>query len=180
MTFKPDMTNRKPTATAIILAALAASGCAAIDVPVASPPVALVNSTGQQIGTVTASHTSGGVTLAISASGLPHGLHGVHVHAVGRCDPPKFESAGGHWNPAERHHGLNNPQGPHAGDLPNITVSSGGVATETLVLSHASFAALADADGSALVIHAGPDDYMTDPSGNSGGRIACAVLAPPR
>lgn len=170
----------KLTTSALACAASALAGCASVDVPVAAPPVPLINSSGQQIGTVTASQTSGGVTLAISASGLPHGLHGVHVHAVGRCETPKFETAGGHWNPAERHHGLNNPQGPHAGDLPNISVSSSGVASETLVLSHASFAQLADADGSALVIHAGPDDYMTDPSGNSGGRIACAVVAPAR
>ena len=156
------------------------SGCAAVDVPVQSPPVALVNPAGQTIGTVTASQTSGGVTLTISASGLPHGLHGIHVHAVGRCEAPKFESAGGHWNPAQRHHGLSNPQGPHAGDLPNVTVSSSGSVSETLVAAHASFADLADADGSALVIHAAADDYMTDPSGNSGARIACAVLAPPR
>jgi Cu-Zn family superoxide dismutase len=170
----------KLTTPALACAALALTGCASFDVPVAAPPVPLINSQGQQIGTVTASQTSGGVTLAISASGLPHGLHGVHVHAVGRCDAPKFETAGGHWNPAERHHGLSNPQGPHAGDLPNITVSSSGVAMETVVLSHASLAALADADGSAFVIHADPDDYMTDPSGNSGARIACAVLAQPR
>lgn len=172
--------NWKPTIVALGCAGLVLTGCAAVDLPVAAPPVPLVNAMGQQIGTVRASQTSGGVTIAISASGLPHGLHGVHVHAVGRCDAPKFESAGGHWNPAQRHHGLNNPEGPHAGDLPNITVSSSGIALETLVLSHASFAELADADGSAFVIHAGPDDYMTDPSGNSGARIACAVLAPPR
>jgi len=115
------------------------SGCAAVDVPVQSPPVALVNPAGQ-----------------------------------------KFESAGGHWNPAGRHHGLSNPQGPHAGDLPNVTVSSSGSLSATLVAAHASFSDLADADGSALVIHAAADDYMTDPSGNSGARIACAVLAPPR
>ena len=163
-----------------IAAALSMSACAAVDVPVLAPPVALVDAAGQSIGTVVASQTSGGVTLAIRASGLPHGLHGVHVHAVGRCDAPKFESAGGHWNPANRKHGLNNPEGPHAGDMPNVTVSSSGVVNETLVLAHASLAELADADGSALVIHATADDYMTDPSGNSGARIACAVLAPAR
>ena len=156
------------------------AGCAAVDVPVAAPPVALVNASGQAIGSVSPAQTSGGVTLAIAASGLPHGLHGVHVHAAGRCDPPKFESAGAHWNPAARKHGLQSPQGPHAGDLPNISVASSGVARETLVLAGASLAALADADGSALVIHAAADDYVTDPSGNSGARIACAVLAPPR
>jgi Cu-Zn family superoxide dismutase len=163
-----------------LIAAAILGGCAAVDVPVAGPPATLINASGQPIGTVTQAQTSGGVTLAILASGLPHGLHGLHVHAVGRCDSPKFESAGSHWNPASRKHGLSNPAGPHAGDLPNISASSSGVARETVVLAHASLAELGDADGSALVIHAGPDDYMTDPSGNSGGRIACAVLASPR
>ena len=161
-------------------AAFALAGCAAVDVPIAAPPVALLNSSGQPIGSVTPAQTSGGVSLAISANGLPHGLHGVHVHAVGRCDGPGFESAGAHWNPAAKKHGLQNPQGAHAGDLPNITASSGGIARDIVVLAAASLADLADADGSALVIHAQADDYLTDPSGNSGGRIACAVLAPPR
>ncbi|MBA3834627.1 MAG: superoxide dismutase family protein [Sphingomonas sp.] len=165
---------------AITLAATSLAGCAAVDVPVAAPPVALINSTGQSIGTVVAAQTSGGVTLKINASGIAHGLHGVHVHAVGRCDTPGFESAGSHWNPASRQHGLNNPQGPHAGDLPNVTASSSGVVNETLVLAGASLAGLADADGAAVVIHATADDYVTDPSGNSGGRIACAILAPSR
>ncbi len=165
---------------AITLAATSLAGCAAVDVPVAAPPVALINSAGQSIGTVAAAQTSGGVTLKINASGIAHGLHGVHVHAVGRCDTPGFESAGSHWNPASRQHGLNNPQGPHAGDLPNVTASSSGVVNETLVLAGASLAGLADADGAAVVIHATADDYVTDPSGNSGGRIACAILAPSR
>lgn len=160
------------------LAASLVVGCAAVDVPVAAPPVSLINSSGQTVGTVTAAQTSGGVTLTISASGIPHGLHGLHVHAVGRCEPPSFETAGPHWSPSGREHGFNNPQGPHAGDLPNITASSGGVVRETVVLARTSLAQLADADGSALVIHASADDYMTDPSGNSGDRIACAVLAP--
>lgn len=162
------------------IAAGALAACAAVDVPVAAPPVSLVNASGQVIGTVTPAQTSGGVSLLINASGLPHGLHGVHVHSVGRCDPPSFESAGAHWNPAARQHGFNNPQGPHAGDLPNIAVSSSGVVRETVVLAGTSLAQLSDADGSALVIHANADDYVTDPSGNSGGRTACAVLALPR
>ena len=161
-------------------AASALAGCAAVDVPVAAPPVALVNSGGQAIGSVTPAQNSGGVSLAISANGLPHGLHGVHVHGVGRCDTPGFESAGPHWNPSARQHGLQNPQGPHAGDLPNIAASSSGVARDIVVLAATSLADLADADGSALVIHSAADDYLTDPSGNSGARIACAVLAPPR
>lgn len=153
-------------------------GCAAVDVPVAAPPVSLINTSGQALGTVTAAQTSGGVTLTINASGVPHGLHGLHVHTVGRCDPPGFETAGAHWNPAGSEHGFNNQEGPHAGDLPNISASSSGVVRETVVLATTSLAQLADADGSALVIHASADDYVTDPSGNSGDRIACAVLAP--
>lgn len=163
-----------------IAAAGALAGCAPVDVPVAAPPVSLINGSGQVIGAVTPSQTSGGVSLAISASGVPHGLHGVHVHAVGRCDPSSFDSAGSHWNPAARKHGFNDPQGPHAGDLPNVAASSSGVVRETVVLAGASLAQLGDADGSAIVIHAAADDYATDPSGNSGARIACAVLAPPR
>lgn len=161
-------------------AASALSGCAAVDIPVPGTTVSLVNSSGQVIGSVSPAQTSGGVSLLVRASGLPHGLHGVHVHSVGRCDPASFESAGAHWNPATGQHGFNNPRGPHTGDLPNIAASSSGVARETVVLAGTSLAQLADADGSALVIHAAADDYATDPSGNSGGRIACAVLAGPR
>jgi len=140
----------------------------------------MINSAGQAIGSVTPSQTSGGVALTIQASGLPHGLHGLHVHAIGRCDPPKFEGAGPHWNPQGRQHGAQNPQGPHGGDLPNVSVSSSGVLSETVVLGGTSMTSIADQDGSALVLHADADDYVTDPSGNSGARIACAVLAPPR
>ena len=138
----------------------------------------LLNATGQSIGTVRAWQTAGGVSFRISASGLPHGLHGVHVHAVGRCDPPDFKSAGAHWNPVGRQHGMNNPAGPHAGDLPNVEVAANGVLTATLTLPNASMTSLLDADGAALVVHASADDYKTDPSGNSGARIACAVIQP--
>lgn len=156
------------------------AGCAAVDVPVMAPPVSLINSSGQVIGSVSPAQTSGGISLIINAGGVPHGLHAVHVHAVGRCGPATFESAGSHWNPAGREHGFNDPDGPHAGDLPNVTASSSGVVRETVVLAGTSLAQLADADGSALVIHANADDYVTDPSGNSGSRIACAVLSPAR
>ena len=140
--------------------------------------MALVNAAGQSIGTVRAWQTAGGVTLRIDASGLPHGVHGIHVHAVGRCDPPDFASAGPHWNPGAKKHGMNNPAGAHAGDLPNVDVAANGVLGATLTVPGASMASLIDADGASLVIHAAADDYMTDPSGNSGARIACAVLRP--
>ena len=155
------------------------AGCAYPE-PVGGPPIALVNSAGQSVGTVSAWQTAGGVGLRIQASGLPHGVHGIHVHAVGRCDGPKFETAGPHWNPAARKHGLRNPAGPHGGDLPNVTVAANGVLSTIVTVPGASLAAggLADADGAALVIHAAADDNVTDPSGNSGDRIACAILVP--
>lgn len=112
-------------------------------------------------------------TIRVDADGLPAGVHGIHLHAVGRCDGPKFESAGAHWNPAGRQHGKDNPQGAHLGDLPNLTADADGKASASFAIA----GDMADADGTALVIHAKPDDYKTDPSGNSGDRIACAVLA---
>jgi Cu-Zn family superoxide dismutase len=152
-------------------------GCSTVE-PSGGEPMPLVNSAGQSIGTVRAWQTAGGVSFHISASGLPHGLHGIHVHAVGRCDPPDFASAGPHWNPAGKKHGMNNPEGPHAGDLPNVEVAANGVLSATVTVPGASMASLVDADGAALVIHANADDYVTDPSGNSGARIACAVIRP--
>lgn len=153
------------------------AGCVTSE-PQGGAPMPLVNSAGQSIGTVRAWQTPGGVSFRVDATGLPHGIHGIHVHGVGRCDPPDFASAGGHWNPAGRKHGLNNPAGPHAGDLPNVEVAANGVLSATVVLPNASMANLLDSDGAALAIHAGPDDYVTDPSGNSGARIACAVIQP--
>jgi len=162
---------------ALILPFLVA-GCSTVAEPQGGPPMPLINASGQTIGTVRAWQTAGGVTFRVIASGLPHGVHGVHVHAVGKCDPPDFASAGPHWNPTGKKHGMSNPAGPHAGDLPNVVVKANGVLGATLVLSAASMASLIDADGAALVIHAAADDNMTDPSGNSGARIACAVLQP--
>lgn len=160
-----------------LLVPLLAAGCATVE-PTGGAPMALVNSAGQSIGTVRAWQTAGGVSFHLSAAGLPHGLHGLHVHSVGRCDGPDFASAGPHWNPAGKHHGLNNPAGPHAGDLPNVEVAANGVLGATVTLPGATMAGLLDADGSALVLHAAADDNMTDPSGNSGARIACAVIQP--
>ena len=160
------------------------AGCVT-DEPQGGAPMALVNAQSQSIGSVRAWQTAGGVSFRIEATGLPHGIHGLHVHAVGRCDPPDFASAGPHWNPAARKHGMNNPAGPHAGDLPNVEVAANGVLGTTVTLPGATLVggvgaagALIDADGAALVLHAQADDYVTDPSGNSGARIACAVLQP--
>jgi len=161
----------------LIASATALASCTAIE-PSGGAPMPLVNALGAPIGTVRAWQTAGGVSFHVQAAGLPHGLHGLHVHAVGRCDPPDFTSAGAHWNPAGKQHGLSNPAGPHAGDLPNVEVAANGVLSATVTVAGASLAALLDADGSALVLHAAADDYRTDPSGNSGARIACAVILP--
>lgn len=156
---------------------LVLAGCYTTGEPVGGPQFALVGANGQSIGQVRMWQTPGGVTFRIGAAGLPHGIHGVHVHAVGRCDAPGFATSGPHWNPAARKHGFNAAAGPHAGDMPNVTVSANGVLQEAVSLPQASFAGLLDVDGAALVIHARADDYVTDPSGNSGERIACAVIS---
>jgi Cu/Zn superoxide dismutase len=109
------------------------------------------------------------------------GEHGIHIHAVGACDAPGFTTAGGHFNPAARQHGLNNPAGAHGGDLPNLVLSSDGSGTyaatdDRIALAAGAANTIFDADGAAIVIHAGPDDYLTDPAGNSGARLACGVL----
>jgi Cu-Zn family superoxide dismutase len=148
------------------------------DAPASAMSVALIGASGQAIGTVRIWETPGAVSFRVEGNGLAVGRKGIHVHAVGRCDAPAFTTAGSHWNPASRKHGLSNPMGPHAGDLPNVPVAANGTLRETVVLTGASLAALRDADGSALVLHAGEDDNVTDPSGNSGDRIACAVLSP--
>jgi Cu-Zn family superoxide dismutase len=119
--------------------------------------------------------------LRIAATGMAPGAYGAHVHAVGRCDPPGFAAAGPHWNPAGRQHGKDNPAGMHKGDLPNLLVGADGSGSFEIELPHATISGrgadvLLDADGAAVVIHAMPDDFRTDPSGNSGARIACGVL----
>jgi Cu-Zn family superoxide dismutase len=118
--------------------------------------------------------------VRIESTALPRGSHGAHIHAVGLCTPPGFDSAGPHWNPAGRQHGKNNPAGMHLGDLPNLEIDAAGRGTLEYVVPSARMTggagALLDGDGSAVVVHATADDYRTDPSGNSGGRIACAAF----
>jgi len=124
--------------------------------------------------------TDRGVEVRVQAAGLPPGEYGVHIHAVGRCDPPAFDSAGPHWNPAGRQHGSLNPRGHHRGDLDNLVVTAEGGRLEFMIAGatlRGGAAPIVDADGAAIVIHARPDDYRTDPSGNSGARLACGVLA---
>jgi Cu-Zn family superoxide dismutase len=138
----------------------------------------LRTATGADAGRATVTDVAGGMRVTLDARGLQPGTHGAHLHTVGRCDAPDFASAGPHWNPDGRQHGAMNPRGPHAGDMPNLIVGTDGRGTVGVTLPGATVAGLLDADGGALVVHANPDDLMTDPSGNSGGRIACGVFTP--
>ncbi|WCP71936.1 superoxide dismutase family protein [Sphingomonas hankookensis] len=131
---------------------------------------------GADVGTVTATEMAGGIQIMIDARGMPAGVHGAHVHTTGRCDAPDFTTAGGHWNPTSKQHGTSNPAGPHAGDAPNLTIGADGSGSVTIMLPAGTMDGLLDADGAAFVVHANADDYKTDPSGNSGGRIACGVF----
>ena len=161
-----------------ILLPVLLTACAAAREPEGGSPMPLIGASGQQIGTVRAWQTAGGVSFHIEARGMPHGVHGIHVHPIGRCDPPDFSTAGTHWNPTNKQHGLNNPNGPHAGDMPNVTVAANGVLSQTVVLPHATMDQLLDADGSSIMLHANADDYVSQPAGNSGPKIACAVIQP--
>jgi Cu-Zn family superoxide dismutase len=155
-----------------------------------APSVPLVDPNGAIIGQVQGGDSDNGTRLLIEARGLPPGSHGIHIHDVGMCEPPDFKSAGSHWNPSGKQHGGQNPNGAHAGDLQNLTVASDGTVRAEVVVPNAflrlvgrtakpGMQEIADSNGAAIVIHAKPDDYKTDPSGNSGDRIACAVLAEP-
>jgi Cu-Zn family superoxide dismutase len=150
-----------------------ASGPAAPRVATAS----LRTAANASAGTATATEVPGGVRIALTVNGLPQGPHGAHVHTVGRCDAPDFTTAGGHWNPTGTKHGSKNPAGPHGGDMPNLLVGTDGTGSLEFTLPAGTFDGLFDADGSAFMIHAGADDLMSDPAGNSGGRIACGVFS---
>lgn len=138
----------------------------------------LSNQSGERVGDVELRQAPNGVLARLKLTGIPQGEHAFHVHEVGQCEPP-FKTAGGHYNPAKNQHGIDNPQGMHAGDLPNVHVPAGGALEVTLFLDGLSLrqaSPLFDADGSSVVIHAGADDYRSDPAGNAGDRIACGVV----
>ena len=141
----------------------------------------IVDGTGKKIGEVKAKQDKKGVKFSVDVAGLKPGPHGIHIHAVGKCEGPDFKSAGGHFATAAQHHGLKNPQGPHIGDLPNLMVKKDGTGHQTFVDKAVTLKpglnSLLKSDGTALVIHADKDDEKSDPAGNAGARIACAVLS---
>ena len=163
------------------------SGAAAITLALTSLPAAaqtaaaaLKGADGKEVGSVNLTQTSQGVLINVSVKGLPPGEHAFHVHAVGKCEPP-FTSAGGHFNPGSKKHGMLSPEGQHAGDMPNLHIpQSGDLTVEILnvniTLEKGKPNSVFDTDGSAVVVHAASDDYKTDPTGEAGGRIACGVI----
>ena len=180
------MTNR--LLAALVLAATA--GCArsayeqhdgSVDLmdPGASAEMRLAD--GTAIGTLRLTErATGGIRITGSLTRIAAGPHAIHIHAVGQCEAPAFASAGGHFNPLARDHGLENPLGPHAGDAPTIVADAQSRASVDLSALFASLQTgprnILDPDGATIIVHAQPDDQRTNPSGNSGDRIACGVV----
>ena len=169
----------RPGLTLAILAAPAlAQTTPAPDDLVNTARAEMASPDGTGIGTLTLTSTPVGAIVSGTLRGLLPGPHGIHVHETGACEPP-FESAGGHFDPAGAEHGFLSEGGPHAGDMTNVTVGEDGlVAVEILDTFLTLDRTLFDEDGAAMVIHAGPDDYRTQPSGHSGDRIACGIILP--
>jgi len=176
-----------PTAASILLSLLlAAAPAAAQDGAGADagekPEMAhavLQDPKGNDVGWVRLDETPNGVLVHARFSGVPQGVHAFHVHQIGKCDPPSFESAGGHYNPTDHKHGFEVEGGPHLGDMPNVDVpEAGNLEVDVFAdgLSVRGKNALLDDDGSAIIVHQGQDDYSSQPSGDAGSRIACGVV----
>ncbi len=168
------MTARLAPVALLVAAAVIAAGSRS------SAKAILKDAAGRQVGTAAFTPAKDEVRVSVEVAGLPPGRHGIHIHAAGKCEPPDFKTAGAHLNPQGKHHGLHNPEGAHAGDLPNLEVGPDGTGKASFAVKGVTLAggkaSLLGGDGTALVVHADPDDEMSDPAGNSGARIACGVI----
>ncbi|EQB38313.1 MULTISPECIES: superoxide dismutase family protein [Virgibacillus] len=143
--------------------------------------VSLKDADNKVVGTATLTEGENGVNIHLEGENLSPGMHGFHIHEAGSCEAPDFKSAGGHFNPTNTNHGKDDPEGPHAGDLPNIEVAEDGTVNteataEMVTLEKGKDNSLYKDGGTALVIHAGEDDYQSQPSGDAGDRVACGVI----
>ena len=177
--------RHRPAAGALALGLFVLAGCASMGgkptetLPAADAAAQLYDARGADRGRADFYRDSDGLRIELVARGFAPGTYGMHVHAVGRCDSPDFASAGPHWNPTGAQHGRDNPLGAHHGDLPNLVIEPGAIGRATLKIVGTRLTGeggLLDADGAAFVIHAQADDLKTDPSGNSGARVACGVI----
>jgi Cu-Zn family superoxide dismutase len=171
--------------SALVALATATLGCHGTSSNSAPPPansvtVSFTDAKGASVGTARLSPDARGVKIALALNGLAPGEHAIHVHQTPQCDAPAFTSAGGHFNPDQKHHGLSNPEGPHAGDMPNFMVDPSGRSSATIVATGVTLGdgphSVFTGGGTALVIHEKADDMKSDPAGNAGARIACGVI----
>jgi Cu-Zn family superoxide dismutase len=164
----------------LFLCLTAVAALLAVWTPVAKAE--LKDAEGKTIGRAEFAGTRHGVLIRVYLTGAPAGEHAIHIHEVGKCDPPTFDAAGPHFNPTKSVHGFMQAKGPHAGDMPNLLIPKSGMLDVELLAPGASIGVkgrmnnILDADGAALVLHAAADDHTTDPAGNSGDRIACGVI----
>jgi len=167
-----------------ILVAVLSTFCFSLQNSFAESPIIakskIKNNSGEIVGLASFIESSEGVNIAVLVQSLTPGLHGIHIHQIGKCNMPDFKSAGGHFNPFAMSHGTKNPKGYHVGDLANIYIKPDGTGS-LLITSHLStlehgINSLLKKDGTSIVIHSGPDDLISDPSGNAGKRVACGVI----
>ncbi len=174
------MVTRKYMLALTALAGASVSACTTV--PGMGAPAAradIHNASGAMIGEALVYQRGSDIEIKVGVSQLAAGTYATHIHTVGKCDAPKFTTAGPHWNPMGRQHGLENAMGPHGGDLPNIIVGASGTGSISFRIPSQNVTGpggILDADGGAIMVHAGPDDMRTDPAGNAGDRIACGVF----